>query len=185
MTGSGVVLTADALTSMERAGAAALPRETGGILAGFRSGETIVVTRALLVGDPRSTHVTYELDRERAKAVLDDLRVDAPPVVGFVGDWHTHPRDVPPSALDLESLARSAADATDLVALLVLPYTGTRPEPVHARVAIAGPRRHLRRRRPPVQIYTAALVLTDTPSPALELEAQRTQDRTAGLVQHG
>jgi integrative and conjugative element protein (TIGR02256 family) len=178
-----VVLAADALVAMQRAGEAALPRETGGILAGFRSGESIVVTRALLVADPASTRVTYQLDRASAEAMLDDLRADAPPVVGFVGDWHTHPRDVPPSALDLESLAQSAVDSTDLVALLVLPYTGARPGFGYARVAAAGPARRARRRRSPVRVQPANLLLTDITAEALELEAQDTQDRASTLAE--
>lgn len=185
MTAPSVTLTVDALDAMQRAGEEALPRETGGILTGFRSGNTIVVTRALLVADPASTYVTYELDRERARAVLDAHRRDAPRVIGFVGDWHTHPRDVPPSALDLVSLARSAADTTDLVALLVLPFTGTRPGRPYARVASAGTTRRARRRRPPARIHAADLRLTDIPSPAVELEAQDTQDRALSRVEPG
>ncbi|WP_158609426.1 Mov34/MPN/PAD-1 family protein [Cellulomonas triticagri] len=178
------MIAAEALAAMHRAGEAALPRETGGILAGFRSGETIVVTRALLVADPASTHVTYELDQARAKAALDGLRADAPPVVGFVGDWHTHPRDAPPSMLDLDSLTRSAGDTTDHVALLVLPYTGARPGPTYARfaaVVVSRPGRARSRRR--VRIHDVGLLLTDIEAGALELEAQDTSERAAARLE--
>lgn len=54
-----VLLSGIALDDAIEAGRTALPRETGGILIGFREGPDIVVTRLLVVQDGQSSGHTY------------------------------------------------------------------------------------------------------------------------------
>lgn len=129
-----VVITNAALDVIRIAGAAALPRETGGILAGFRTEDQVVVTRALVVPDDASSRRDYTLRTAPASRELEQLTVSTVPVVGYVGDWHTHPADSPPSRLDITSLERIASASSDLVALIVLTFRQGDPQAPHARV---------------------------------------------------
>lgn len=165
------VLTSDALRTMHNAGRGALPFETGGILVGFRDRAAVIVTRALVVVDESSTRVAYQLERERAEARLAELRAQVPDVVGYVGDWHTHPRDAPPSALDLRSFERAAASSRDLVALVVIPFRDGEPRPAHVLVARPEPGRARSRRSTPVIREVVARTF-DAPADRLEQEAQ-------------
>jgi integrative and conjugative element protein (TIGR02256 family) len=120
---ASVLLTQAALDDMINAGRQALPHETGGILAGFRAGSQVVITRVAVVLDNSSTRRDYHLRHQQAGHQLDLLRAAAGvAVVGYVGDWHTHPADLPPSPLDHHSLTGIATTSSDLVALLVLPF---------------------------------------------------------------
>lgn len=155
---------------MLTAGLTALPRETGGILAGFRTEDQIVVTRAAVVPDDGSSRRDYKLLKHRASDELNRLKGDAAQVLGFVGDWHTHPADVPPSSTDLASLELVARSASDLVALIVLPFDHGEPRPVHVRVGRRlGSRRSTRRTR--VTIHHAHLSTTDITANDLERSA--------------
>ncbi|MCA4997289.1 Mov34/MPN/PAD-1 family protein [Tsukamurella tyrosinosolvens] len=119
------------MSSMTSAGIDALPYETGGILAGFRTERGIVVTRAAVVSSDNRSRAEYTLVKRRAMDELVRLRASASKVVGFVGDWHTHPADVPPSSTDIGSLRTTAKHANDVIALLVLPFVLTQPRPTH------------------------------------------------------
>lgn len=165
-----VVVTDEAMNIMLTAGLAALPRETGGILAGFRTEDQVVVTQAAVVPDDGSSRRDYQLLEHRASDELNRLKADAAQVVGFVGDWHTHPADVPPSSTDIASLKLVAGAADDLVALIVLPFDHGEPRPAHVRVGCRlGSGRLTRRSR--VAIYHASLSTTDITASDLERSA--------------
>ena len=156
---------------MLTAGLAALPCETGGILAGFRTEDQVVVTRAAVVPDVGSSRREYQLHKQSATEELARLKVSAAPVVGFVGDWHTHPADMPPSSIDIASLGLVARATGDLVALVVLPFHQGEPRPAHVRVG-----RRLRsarlNRRAQVTIHHTPLTTTRITAVDLERSAE-------------
>lgn len=112
-----------AAATMEAASWAAIPRETGGILIGWRCQlPTLEVTvcAALLIEDPVARHTTYRLDHRRAQQALHDyLDTASNPYLGYVGEWHSHPAPQPPSGQDMQSLRSFARAAGGPVALLV------------------------------------------------------------------
>lgn len=160
-----------AMQAMHAAGRSALPRETGGILVGFRANVQVVVTRALVVRDPYSTGHDYQLKTSAAKAELAQLRKLTPSVVGYVGDWHTHPTNSPPSRIDITSLETVARESSDMIALLVLPFDGAEAKSVHARLAHRrdGARRRF---RPKVTVSTPACTISRVAPKDLEQLAQ-------------
>lgn len=168
--GIGVLVAREAITAADMAGRRALPRETGGILLGFRTPNLIVVTRALVVGDPSSSGRTYLRRRRRAQALLTAACQEADAVLGYVGEWHTHPADQPPSRTDHRALGETARMASSVVALLVLAYPGQGPSQFHSRVAS-------RRLVMPVaaidliDVEHCALTITDDTPSSLEQEA--------------
>jgi integrative and conjugative element protein (TIGR02256 family) len=99
---------------------AAFPLETGGILLGFRTPELIVITRTVTVPDPQSSRRTYLRRRSQAQSQMTAALHDAPPVVGYIGEWHTHPADHPPSSIDTNALGATARTTPQPVALIVL-----------------------------------------------------------------
>ena len=147
----GVVMASDAYRDMVDAGASALPKETGGVLLGFRSASSVVVTRVLPVPDDASTGVSFRLSVACAQKAVDGVRPGAARPIGFVGDWHVHPADVPPSATDVDSLTATARDSDEVITLVVLPFDGSQPRPVHALVVQGARRRLVRRRQPKVR----------------------------------
>lgn len=82
--------------------------ETGGILLGYGSGRAVRVVGVAEVADPDATETSFTLRRDAAQARLDEVRGHFPEgsPVGFVGDWHVHPRNSPPSSVDRRSMAR-------------------------------------------------------------------------------
>lgn len=132
--GVNVLVTREAITAAGAAGRRTLPRETGGILLGFRTPDLIVVTRALVVDDPASSGRTYLRHRRRAQALLTAARQESG-VIGYVGEWHTHPEDKPSSPTDLRALGKTARMTPSVVALLVLGYSQQEPHRLHTHVA--------------------------------------------------
>jgi integrative and conjugative element protein (TIGR02256 family) len=164
-----VLVARQALDAAIAAGSATLPKETGGILLGFRIPDGLVVTRFLLVEDRDSSTHSYLRRRRPAQRQLNAARRHAGPATGYVGDWHTHPHDVSPSSSDLRSIAAARRDAGGPVALVVLSYAGTELAHTHAHVA--------RRTHPghplvrSVVIRAADLDVIDATTESLELEA--------------
>lgn len=86
------------------------PFETGGILLGVLSDDVPWVTRVIEVPPLHPHPSRYELPEGVTHAIVAEARL-RDPRLGYVGDWHTHPGDTGPSALDLRSLARLARRA--------------------------------------------------------------------------
>jgi integrative and conjugative element protein (TIGR02256 family) len=126
-----------ALVQAGRYGRAALPRETGGVLLGhFQSGEP-VVTIAAEVPDPRATRIRYRRDATSAAATLHNhLTTDHNGLVGYLGEWHTHPLPLGPSTTDRRAMCALAADGEHAIALLVLAL-GAKGWRMHALQAAA------------------------------------------------
>jgi integrative and conjugative element protein (TIGR02256 family) len=118
-----VTLLAAARDVIVAASETALPRETGGILIGWRGGGAKVgctVVRAVEVPDARSGRCTYQRSHAAAetamRAMLDEL---SDPELGYVGEWHSHPKNQPPSPQDRGSIRGAARLAGDAVVLVV------------------------------------------------------------------
>lgn len=168
--GVGILIARSAFVAAVADGTTALPRETGGILLGFRTPENIVVTRALTVPDPSSSGHGYLRHHRRAQARMALDRGDAPIVVGYVGEWHTHPADVGPSRTDLRALGATARLAEGPVGLVVLADPAHGPAHVHGVVAVCHaiwPVAAIN----PVDATAARVVVTDDTAASIEAEA--------------
>lgn len=136
---TGLLVSVEALERATADARTALPLETGGILLGFRTPDLIVVTRTLTVPDPFSGRRTYLRRRGKAQVQMTQALRQAPPVVGYVGEWHTHPADVPPSSIDTNALAATARATSQPVALIVLSRTNNAHWRRHGVVALRNP----------------------------------------------
>lgn len=171
MTGhvGGILMARSAFDAAVADGTAALPKETGGILLGFRAPDLIVVTRTITVTDPHSSRHGYLRRYRRATAKMALGRGTAPPVVGYVGEWHTHPVDVGPSLTDRRALGATARLAEGPVALVVLAAPSDLAN-VHGVIAArqsAWPFAIVN----PVEVTDAQVRITDDTVASLEAEA--------------
>ena len=169
MTAVGILITATALDAAITDGLAGLPQETGGILLGFRTPHMVVVTRTLTVPDPHSSRYSYRRHRRRAQAQMAAAGFAATPAIGYVGEWHTHPADCPPSRTDIQALTATAKLATAPVALIVLAYHADQPHRTHGLTAVraAWPVAAAS----PVRTFPAELTVTHDTATSLEAEA--------------
>lgn len=159
--GYGVTVMPAAQDTIVRAAISALPRETGGILLGWRGGgrtEGCTVTRAVEVPDARSGRCTYERSHAAAEAALQQaLGSLADPDLGYIGEWHSHTKIQPPSPQDRSSI-RGAARHSDDTLVLVVPSLLRQDPPAWAWHALAARRRT---RLPAVLVRPAELLLED------------------------
>jgi proteasome lid subunit RPN8/RPN11 len=110
---------------LERLAERRYPFETGGILLGIRRGRHVQVVDVIEVPDPTATHSSYVLHAEPRERVLALYLRDVPAnsMIGYVGDWHSHPADVEASGVDRAQLRRDAQTATDTLAMIVMVKT--------------------------------------------------------------
>ncbi len=169
MTATGILITGTALHAAITDGLAALPQETGGILLGFRTPDLVVVTRALTVPDPQSSRHSYRRHRCRAQAQMAAAGVNTTPAIGYVGEWHTHPADCPPSRTDTRALTATARLTTAPVALIVLAYRANHSVTTHGLTAVreSWPVRAVS----PVHMCAVDPTVTDDTAASLETEA--------------
>jgi integrative and conjugative element protein (TIGR02256 family) len=167
---SGILMTRQAVDAAIAEGVAALPHEAGGILLGFRTPNLVVITRSISVADPHSSRRSYLRRQRHAQQRMTHGRGDAPSVVGYVGEWHTHPSDVGPSQTDLRALDAVARLAHGPVALIVLAEPACGQPTIHGAVATSqamSPALVIN----PVQINRAEVVITENTTASLEAEA--------------
>ncbi|WP_442914299.1 Mov34/MPN/PAD-1 family protein [Kribbella sp. NBC_01245] len=109
------------LDCMADSGRAALPRETGGILLGYFLDGEPTVTVAPVVPDPRATRIRYRRDaRKAARSLRHHLANDKSSLLGYLGEWHTHPVPLGPSGMDRGAIGALAGQGEYDVYLLVL-----------------------------------------------------------------
>lgn len=109
------------------ASVAAQPHETGGILLGWRATAEVVVRDMVEVPDTKAGHAHYERDYGRTESRLDAYLGECDdPAVGYVGEWHTHPRPSGPSPLDRSTMFGIAAATADAIGLLVVAHDAGR-----------------------------------------------------------
>jgi len=99
-----------AAANIRRASDAAHPNETGGLLLGVYVGRRRPwVVQAVVVPSLYAGSTSYELPAgARPKAVDAARRMDKR--LGYLGDWHAHPRDVGPSSADQATMRGLAGD---------------------------------------------------------------------------
>lgn len=106
---------------MTRSCRRALPREVGGLLLGYYTLSGPLVVAAPVIPDPRATRVRYRRDATAARRILEEhLHRDLSQLTGYVGEWHSHPMPIGPSATDLSSVRALAQAGGHDVTLLVL-----------------------------------------------------------------
>lgn len=103
-------LSEEAATNIRAAADAAHPDETGGVLLGVYAGRRRPwVVRAVVVPSMRAGHTSYELPPGARPEAVDVVRqIDKR--LGYLGDWHAHPRDVGPSSVDQATMRDLAGD---------------------------------------------------------------------------
>jgi Prokaryotic homologs of the JAB domain len=116
-----VLLTGPVLAELRTAARAAEPKETGGLLLGWwNSGDAIVVRHAIEVPDPQATPTSWIRRPRAAKAALARaLTALGHPLLGYVGDWHSHLAPRPASWQDQTSLAQTSLQYQRPVLLLI------------------------------------------------------------------
>jgi integrative and conjugative element protein (TIGR02256 family) len=130
-----VVFAANVIKTVEAITTAALPLETGGLLVGWWDAGTVFIKDAVEIVDPDATSVAWSRHQETAQQVLDQtLTRIGHPWLGYVGDWHSHPKPCPPSGTDLHPLTQTSLQFSEPLILLV----HTPPDHFEVRAAHAG-----------------------------------------------
>jgi integrative and conjugative element protein (TIGR02256 family) len=107
------------LERLRASAARAHPLETGGILIGVTAGNSPWVTDAREFDSPERAPAQFILPRGvTRRAVRDARRLDGR--LGYLGDWHSHPADVPASGTDLFTTRTTALAMRRPVLLLVV-----------------------------------------------------------------
>ncbi len=139
----------EAIEAISRAAAAAHPNETGGVLVGVLTEGRPWVTAAVELPPASPRARFYEPPTGSRQAAVRRLR-RRDGRVGYLGEWHSHPMDVPPSRTDAETMQLLGRTGDCPRPLLVIArrmgedydfdsnqWTGRRLRPV--RVIAAGP----------------------------------------------
>ncbi len=128
-------VTGPAIAEASELAAAAAPKETGGLLLGWWTDGTVIVRHAIEVLDPKASRFSWNRRPRAARRALNDaLQVLHHPLLGYVGDWHSHPEVCGASRRDEESLAKTSQGYREPLALLVHLPNGT----IDVRAAHAG-----------------------------------------------
>jgi proteasome lid subunit RPN8/RPN11 len=158
-------LSDEAAASIRLAAASAHPSEAGGILLGVYTGRRRPwIVRAPVIPSEHAANAYYEIPANARPHVVDRAR-SRDDRLGYLGEWHSHPADVGPSAQDCETLKRIALDSdTDCLhpVLIVARRSGTgyaldawqlaRIRLRQLRVIASGPLDRQVRRRPPQKV---------------------------------
>lgn len=125
MTDGPIVYVSESVLERLQVGAdRAHPLETGGILIGVTAGNSSWVTDAREFDSPERTPARFILPGGvTQRAVRDARRLDGR--LGYLGDWHSHPADVPASRTDLFTTRTTALAMRRPVLLLVVRRRGT------------------------------------------------------------
>jgi integrative and conjugative element protein (TIGR02256 family) len=98
-----LLIAESAIDQLRRAASLSHPLETGGILVGVHANQQPWATMAIELPAASRGRTRYHLAGGATQpAVLRTREID--PRLGYIGDWHSHPADVPPSRTDLASL---------------------------------------------------------------------------------
>lgn len=131
---SGLELSAHVHTRVRGYSDRSHPRETGGILLGWWTNGLPVAVDAIELPDDRATRTRWTRRRVSADRALGNAVQRLGLHVGYIGDWHSHPADVPPSWRDLHQLRTDSRDYPNALALAVVRHGGR----IDTRLALAG-----------------------------------------------
>ncbi|MGF0308941.1 Mov34/MPN/PAD-1 family protein [Rhodococcus sp. IEGM1428] len=94
--------------------------EYGGVLVGYRTQNGLHIEDALLVPDHTAARTHYlRRGRDATTVLAEYLDLQSDPVIGYVGEWHTHPAPAPPSAIDHAAMRLMSSKNKRPVALVV------------------------------------------------------------------
>lgn len=137
-----VRLTDQARDALTVAGRASHDRERGGLLVGYREGLSVIVEDALQVSDPTAAHNRYLRRQEPAEkaltSYLERLDRSTAAYVGYVGEWHTHPRPEPPSPYDHAAMRTMVRRNRHLVAMIVVARNADSCVQFHGLASVTG-----------------------------------------------
>jgi len=131
---------AQARDALRLAARTSVIKERGGILVGFRDGTDITVEDIIEVPDATARRTTYVRREHPAREALNDYlkRTGSNDPVGYVGEWHTHPAQVPLSRTDQHAMRTMARKNRKPVALVVAAL-GTDKHSVNLHALISRP----------------------------------------------
>lgn len=133
--GTRLRLSADIADTLGRLAQLAAPRERGGLLLGWWDNGDIIIQRVTEIPDPTATSTSWTRRQDTAQQNLDKARAElGEPLIGYVGDWHTHPTFGGASPADEAALCRASNQYTQPLALLVAMPNGN----LDGRTAHAG-----------------------------------------------
>lgn len=92
---------------MTEEGQAKYPKETGGILVGWLEGSIIHIEVAVGPG-PKAINKrnSFIRDGDYSQRQLDGIVVETAGQWDYIGEWHSHPREMGPSPKDIKSLIK-------------------------------------------------------------------------------
>jgi proteasome lid subunit RPN8/RPN11 len=115
-----VDLTGTVLDEVRAAASAATPRETGGLLLGWWDEDGVVIRHAIEVPDKRASRVAWLRRPTSVKRAWEQALVELDhPLLGYVGDWHSHPEVCDASGRDQLSIAETSNQYERPIVLLV------------------------------------------------------------------
>lgn len=103
-------LSESAGATIKQSAASTHPRETGGVLLGvYTTAGRPWVCQAVVIPSRKSTPTYYDVVAGARPEAVEAARVHDMRL-GYLGDWHSHPADVGPSAVDRATMQRIGAD---------------------------------------------------------------------------
>ncbi|UUZ60560.1 Mov34/MPN/PAD-1 family protein [Nocardioides sp. B-3] len=117
--------------------------EHGGILVGYRTPNGLHIEDALVVDDGTAARTHYVRRAKPAQQILVNYLAISDPLIGYVGEWHTHPLPQPPSPRDRRTMRLMAMRNSNPVALVVAALNpGTRHVRLHGLLSDPHPASH-------------------------------------------
>ena len=118
---SCLLVSAQARDALRAAARRSVSKEHGGILIGYRHGNDIAVDDILEVPDATAGRTNYLRRENPARQALSEYleRIGSDDVIGYVGEWHTHPAPLPPSPTDQHAMRAMTRKNRNSVALVV------------------------------------------------------------------
>lgn len=101
-----VWITEAAEAALRKAAGESDPLETGGLLLGVQRNGEPWITAAIEVLDSSRSDSRFEIPAGVTPVLVDHAR-GRDGRLGYLGDWHSHPLDLPASPTDLQTLARN------------------------------------------------------------------------------
>jgi integrative and conjugative element protein (TIGR02256 family) len=110
------------------------PEAGGQLFAELKPSEIAIVEATGPRPTDRRGRTTYNPDRRAEQREIDQFHLRG---LHYVGDWHTHPCEIPvPSRTDINSIVDTATRSTHDLNGLVLIIVGTAPFPRGLRVSV-------------------------------------------------
>ena len=86
----------------------AAPKETGGLLLGWWDKDRIIIEDANELTDKGATTNSWMRHEAQAQESLSHVLESSSELIGYVGDWHSHPANCGASGPDIYALKRAS-----------------------------------------------------------------------------